>query len=273
MSRLGSPTDLIVIFISLLLLTGGAGSQIWLYSITNSYTIRLNAIAIVLIIAGSTISCIRYTTHVYRHLHDYQRPQSSGIQVIGQLAPFIFLFALCVIWGATASYILETYPHPFFVLIGLVNAYLLARLIVQSVTVEPTIHFYGIQGLLFLTFLASFISSSRFLPWSQNRLTAPLNFVLVYGMLVLAWAQWTFFFVCVVWQLSEFLGIPILTVPKEKQNKISTDEKSHLLLHEERYTAESRDYRTSPPLLSIPVVEKSDIDPLIKPSGSGIATN
>jgi len=269
MGRFGGPTDLLFLLIVVLVLTGSIGPEMWLYSLgSDKYNFHLHAVTIVFIIAGSAISIIQYTTHVYRHRADLDSPRSHGIGVVAQLAPFAFLFITCVLWGSVAPYLLQTYPHQFFIMIGLVNAYVLARIIVQRVTSEPTISFYGILAILFLAFFVSFVSSSPILPWHQNRIAAPLNFVLLHGVLILAFAQWAYFFVSVVRQLSVYLNIPVLTVPKEKQNT-SRDEKSHLLSREERHMAENGEYQTSLAAPS-PLIEKSGVDSSVNSSGAAV---
>jgi len=222
MGRFGGPTDVLVILVCLLFLTG-VKPDVWLYTLSRNVDLRTPLV--VVLITGSIISAIQYTTHVFRHRKEKTH---SGVGYVGQLVPFAFFCLVCILWQVLTPNLI--YPHQAFITEGLILAYLLSRCIVQRIASEPAKYFYVILVPFFLAFLMSFLSSSPLLPWHNNPIAAPLNFVLVYGLLILAFVQWIYFFASAVTQIAKYLEIPVFTVPKEKRSSVS-GEKSRLLPH------------------------------------------
>lgn len=100
--------------------------------------------------------------------------------------------------------------------VGFINAYLLARLIVQRVTKEDVQHTYFILAPLTAIFVATVIGSHTY---EQKERHQYINMCLLCGLLAYAFVQWLYFFVCVVRQLSKYLHISVMTVDKDRLNE------------------------------------------------------
>jgi len=224
MGRFGGPTDLLVMLIGALILTGSFGSSIWLQHVEIfHHQLLVNEIFVAIISLGSVISFLQYVYQVFWPTNTTsQRPHWA--LVLLQLFAYTVFMGLCILWRVLVPHTLFVYPHQFLIAIGLINAYLLGRLIVQRVTKEPVAHF----NFALLIFLASFIVSYVD-GLSRN---PPMDCWVTYGLLAYGFIQWTFFFGNVVAQLSDALQIPVFTVTQEKRDKQET-EKSPLLSQNE----------------------------------------
>jgi len=213
MARFGSsPTDLLAFLSIVLILTGSFGSDFWTYSLLGGkHYFGINYLVVVLIAIGALISLIRYTTHVVRHIKRTD-PSPSWSNLTIQLLPFILFFLICFLWGTTSPYILVHYPHQFMLSMGLVNAYLLARIIVRRMTQEPAITFYFILSFLFVCFLTTLASTPYSWDHNLNKHKETFHVSIVYILLGVSFLQWVFFFAAVVHQLSVYLRLPIFTV-------------------------------------------------------------
>jgi len=155
--------------------------------------------------------------------------------LFGQLFAFAYFLTISILWVFLDSYMLSNYPHRFMLTLGFVNAYLLARIIVQRVTKEHIQHFHFIFVPFTIVFLVTVIGSRTYERKLNNHY---INMGLLVGLLAVNFIQWLFFFSTVTRQLSKHLKIPVFTVDKERMNQPATENSA--LLNQDQGASERK---------------------------------
>lgn len=227
MGKFGGPTDLLVSLTIALLVTGSAGSDFWVHHVMHirSFDVRVNHIVVAAIGLGAIVSVSQYVSHCVSEFQKVPERNRKWGKLFAEFFAFGFFLTVSIVWVVFDPAVLTRYPHRFPLAIGFINAYLLARIIVQRVTKEPVQAVHTIFGVL----LACAITATVLTRTHGGRATA--NFWPVHILLASASATWLFFFYSAVRQLSLNMKLPVFTVLPERLEQADKATENTALLH------------------------------------------
>lgn len=202
MGKFNGPTEAQLVIMAMLIFTGIAGSGVWVQALFSIHHTKINLkhIMFLLIIITSIITVCQ---NIYKVLSLRTRTMPL-LPTILQLIPFFVLVILSFIWSLTEYRLLQEQPHIVLMSLSLVFAYLTSRLIVNRVCKEPTQHFHGIFVPLFLAAFVGIIEAAL--------KVHDAAFPLAIALLVVSGIQFIYFSICVILQLTKYLGIQAFTI-------------------------------------------------------------